>query len=700
MNARDSGCTNGTPLGLLENDHIRLELTGLEHGIAAGLSDKATGFLLADGPYSYRVEQRIDEGRTLLLSGITIQDWRVDSEAGTAKIWGNVGKIEIEHSFVLRRDAPVLEESLTLRNPLDGPVYLDDVAFGFTRAITDEDGFLLPDLKDSIFTAIPYRRDTLRQGVGEYQEFSVEEIIHRRGGYKLRRGDFPNNAFGSEGWVWSYGARACVMARYCQECMSFSLLAPECPGRAPARGTECEPISLRIAGFGKWHGDPEALSPIRAHGRVNLGTNYYILVQGGWKEGYYAFRQLMEQNGHVLPLGFDPPVHWNELYDNPLWWGADNQETRAKYYTRTHMEEEAAKANEIGCESLYLDPGWDTDFASTLWAADRLGELEEFVSAMRSRYGLDVSLHCPLAGWSSPSSYTPEACRMEADGKRIEGSLCSGSRHYLETKAGRLKTLCKAGVVFLMFDGTRYTGPCFDPDHQHPIPYTREAHCRSYLQLTQRVHEEHPDVLIELHDPISAGTVLRYTPSYYLHGLPRSFDENWGFEYMWDPMDDLLSGRAVSLYYYNLAYSAPPIYLHIDLRTDNVHALQFWWYASTCRHLGIGGMHPSRPVWEAHKAAMARYLQLKEYYARGEFYGFGEEVHVHVLPHARSFVVSLFNLSDRVAKKKLAFPLASIGFETGCSYTVEQGVRVAGSEVRIERTLEPRAVAVFEVSPR
>ena len=32
-------------------------------------------------------------------------------------------------------------------------------------------------------------------------------------------------------------------------------------------------------------------------------------------------------------------------------------------------------------------------------------------------------------------------------------------------------------------------------------------------------------------------------------------------------MDDLLSGRAVSLYYYNLAYGIP-LYLHIGLKSD------------------------------------------------------------------------------------------------------------------------------------
>jgi len=37
-------------------------------------------------------------------------------------------------------------------------------------------------------------------------------------------------------------------------------------------------------------------------------------------------------------------------------------------------------------------------------------------------------------------------------------------------------------------------------------------------------------------------------------------------------MDDLLSRRAVSLYYYNMAYSIP-LYLHVNLKADNENAL-------------------------------------------------------------------------------------------------------------------------------
>ena len=92
------------------------------------------------------------------------------------------------------------------------------------------------------------------------------------------------------------------------------------------------------------------------------------------------------------------------------------------------------------------------------------------------------------------------------------------------------------------------------------------------------------------------------------------FDTVWAFELMWRPMQDLTSGRSIALYYYNLAYSLP-LYIHIDLRTDNRNAVVFWWNASTCRHLGIGGTHPDPAVRQAQKEGMANYRRLKPYFA-------------------------------------------------------------------------------------
>ena len=198
---------------------------------------------------------------------------------------------------------------------------------------------------------------------------------------------------------------------------------------------------------------------------------------------------------------------------------------------------------------------------------------------------------------------------MDSDGNLMERSICLGSKQYIDEAAKRLLAHCADDVVFLMFDGNWWNGGCWNPNHGHPVPYTMEDHIRANVELAERVHAKHPDVLIEMHDMIAGGSVQRYTPVYYKYGLPGSYDENWGFELMWQPMEDIRSGRARSLYYYNLGCNVP-VYLHVDLRDDNEHCLVLWWYASTCRHLGIGGTHASGTVVQAQKQAMKQYRRL------------------------------------------------------------------------------------------
>jgi hypothetical protein len=69
--------------------------------------------------------------------------------------------------------------------------------------------------------------------------------------------------------------------------------------------------------------------------------------------------------------------------------------------------------------------------------------------------------------------------------------------------------------------------------------------------------------------------MVHFAPTYYGHGHAtegKRFTQHsvlivFGpFELMWIPMEELLSGRAFALHYYNLAYDLP-LYVHIDLRT-------------------------------------------------------------------------------------------------------------------------------------
>jgi hypothetical protein len=210
------------------------------------------------------------------------------------------------------------------------------------------------------------------------------------------------------------------------------------------------------------------------------------------------------------------------------------------------------------------------------------------------------------------------------------------------------------------------------------VPSTRQEHLGAILRIAQGVHAAYPQAVIEQHDPITGPGTPRYTPTYFMHGQPGAFDELWGFEDMINALDDLTSRRAFSLFYYNLAYSVP-VYLHFDLRSDNVNAIGFWWFASTCRHLGFGGRHADPQVWAAHKQAMQTYLAHKRFFTQGIFSGPDELTHIHRLPEAGACVINCFNLEPEPVRRSLRLPLADLGLAgraltvTGAAGEVVQG---------------------------
>jgi hypothetical protein len=217
--------------------------------------------------------------------------------------------------------------------------------------------------------------------------------------------------------------------------------------------------------------------------------------------------------------------------------------------------------------------------------------------------------------------------------------------------------LAKEGIDFFMFDFTDLGNfmvddlGCFSKEHGHEVPMRRQTHAENIFKVIQNVKKEYPNILIEAHD---RGVKPRH-PLYFQHNLPHSFDENWGFECMWNPMQDLLSGRATQLFEYNLAYSIP-LYLHINENSDNENMLQFWWYASLARHLGIGGLKDkNNPKYIALKQAMRLYKKIKTIMTRGTFYGLDYNIHLHVAENNALGVITAYNLTSR--KKRVIIPL-------------------------------------------
>lgn len=82
-------------------------------------------------------------------------------------------------------------------------------------------------------------------------------------------------------------------------------------------------------------------------------------------ETAYAFRSWLDQEGCRFPKNYDPPVHWEQLYDMERGWF-----DRPHNYTKAALEKEAQKALDNYCHALCPDPGWDTAFGSFLWGQE------------------------------------------------------------------------------------------------------------------------------------------------------------------------------------------------------------------------------------------------------------------------------------------------------------------------------------------
>ncbi len=685
------------PAGDVENTSFRLSLSPREGLKNTRLLHPASGLVLADADYSYsfarptfqtsRLVKSDDGSLAIHLQGVTLSE-----------------NLEIHQEFRLPHGKPWVEEEITLVNRGPIPLDLSDVRCGLVLPLSLDGGKVNGNWKDHKFIAIPYRREPQGNRT-QYFDFTPDQILTEEFRSELMTYETRATAvFASEGWAWTDGTQGFLITKYGQDGMEWSIL-----DGIPMVG---ERAGLRWGGIGVYLGEPVHGARLLPGATYRFGTTRLTAYQGGMLEGFYAFRQEMAERGHGCPPAFNPPVHWNELYDNKLWWLPGEEqgdpENRKKYYTLAAMKEEAAKAKAIGCEALYLDPGWDTRFGSKIWDEARLGTCKSFVEMLHQEYGLKLALHTPLSGWCDPTGYAPEMYRLDRLGQRLTwdkskgfgaSPLCGASRQYIEETARRLKALARDGAIFFMFDGNNYHAECWDPQHGHKIPAQREEHVEGMDRLARMVHAEFPQVLIEMHFP---------TPTYYGHGrVPENqgyaqalgFDSVWGFELMWGPMEDLISGHAMTLYYYSLAYGIP-IYLHVDLRKDNANALMLWWNASTCRHLGIGGTHQDPAARQAQHEAMAAYRRLDTFFKAGDFYGLDEMTHIHINPSRTAAVINCFNLEDHSVKRRVEFEPGKYGLDPETKYEVKgSSSQRTGSRYNIDVDIPSYGHVLLEVSP-
>jgi hypothetical protein len=635
---------------ILRNGRMELEIDTTGGRInPRRLTDTATGRNLADGDYLWAEGYQPD----LTEAPVLLMDTSSDGSI-TATIKGAAGDLEVVLKYTAMTQEPgVIHEQITIRNTGQETLSAGDFVCGFAKTLFDGKKWDM-DCSLEPLVPIPYRYDAFEGVLTDYHFADVARLTGQLNG--ITRG-LP--AWSADGWAWESAGQTLLISKYNPKAVEWSRMDPVWQ---EAGGTPR--LYIRFGGAGKGaHQDPDMLGNLEPGQAFEFGTTRYEALTGDWKDAHYSHRAWMQQHGIRTPEDYTPRVHWNVLYDA----GCPVFEDRS-FFNRELMRAEATKAAEIGCETLYIDPGWDTGFSNSIWAAGRLGPMDEFSKVMRQEYGLTIGLHTPLGAWSVMEGYPDEALRMNEKGERLRdpqqlNNLCSTSIQYREAKAEYLLELCKNGAVFLMFDGSVMSGPCHDSKHGHSIPLpTRQEHFMACHQLCQVVHEKYPDVSIELHNPL--GGIIMGSPTYFCYNQPGSFDELWGDEDMWNPLGDLLMGRGLALYYRRLAYDIPT-YLHINLKADNPNAIMFWYYASVVQHLGIGGKHEVEAVWQAHKEAMKTYMAHKDFYVHGIFHGIEEEVHAHTLPGQKAGVLNLFNFKDDAVNREVHFRLEDIGLPEG-----------------------------------
>ena len=372
----------------LANRYWQLRVTLTEGQVRVRFQDKLQRLCLAEGPYLYRAErsngQAVETFRGL-------QGAQVTATANKLVIRGQLAGLELEHCFELPRNRPVLEERIVLRNRTDRLISLADFEAGFVRRVTDPAGQVPAEIAQDRWVAVPLRARAT-DPKGYVNDFSIQDLITKPGyeprvNKDLQYSQLPSRHRASEGWAWTHGDTTLGIFAFNQQNMLFSVVSVQ---------KEAEGASLRFGGACMISGEPAALARIAPGETVDLGTVRYESLKGGYAEAMYAFRALLDEKGCRFPADYNPPVHWEQLYDMPNAW-----EDRPQRYTKAIVEKEAAKGKAYSCEALYLDPGWDTEFGTFLWGEKWLGPRAAFVREMQSEYGLKLALHCPLATWVS-----------------------------------------------------------------------------------------------------------------------------------------------------------------------------------------------------------------------------------------------------------------------------------------------------------
>ncbi|TXT62385.1 MAG: hypothetical protein BAJALOKI3v1_600006 [Promethearchaeota archaeon] len=658
----------------LSNEYWKLSIEEVEKNqYHYKLCNQSNDILFSDLDYHYSVLTSRNRGARFEYLGFSEMEKNAkhlesrsieDDDPSSIAIKGNFEKssLEIKHIFELKKDDNWLYEYITLINKGNKRIRFGLINLGFKKMMFKQRLGWQEHLDEYCLTAIPSRR-FYGYGIDRRKNhFTANDLLINSWAAK----EYKIPGFCAEAWLWGNTEHGLLICKYNQSDIEFSRFDTL---KYPIPGRGANDVSIIFGGAYLCNGDPENIADLKPRQSYTFGVSKYASFKGDYRNGYYLYRKHLDQSGHCFSEEYDPPLHWNELYN--LGWEMEKvgffvEGEDYERYTLEQLYTEAQIAKDIGAECLYIDPGWNTYLGSEIWDEERYGSLQDFSNRIHQNYGLKLGLHLMMNfGSENEKEYfyliSQRGVRVVSDPYINLYCVCANDK-WVNEKTRRILELAKHGIDFFMFDFTDFSSflvdnaGCYCKDHGHEIPMRRQTHAEGILKVIQNVKEKFPNILIEAHQRGNH-------PYYYQHGIKNSFDENWGFECMWNPLEDLISHKAFQLYEYNIAYNIP-LYLHINENSDNENLLQFWWYASVARHLGIGGLKDRKSKKYINlKQALILYKKIKSILTRGSFYGIDPLTHLHISEEKDKAVLITTNLNSRLESKLFKLDPAFFDFK-------------------------------------
>ena len=238
----------------LDNDAYQLIVDCTNEMVQLTITDRKASFDYCSGQYLYRVVQ-VEKDHQIIHTGLTKAQVKKNNES--LVIQGEIAGLHLEHHFNLPAGRPILEETITVTNPMDHAVELVDFVCGACCLVTDSVGKIKPDFQSDRFQAIPFYRhptdptdqdhDYEIQSILRY--FGREPRVNELAAIPEGHGFVPSDKRYSDGWAWQHGTTTLGIYKFNQDFMEFSVL-----------GVEITPdgVAIRFGGAGMLEKEPSS----------------------------------------------------------------------------------------------------------------------------------------------------------------------------------------------------------------------------------------------------------------------------------------------------------------------------------------------------------------------------------------------------------------------------------------------------------